>query len=298
MSAPSIGAPCREGSVRWTGRVTTPAADAGATLRARLRKKGTAPSFLVVGTRRGGSTALFRLIAEHPLVDGCRMGKGTHYFDVHHHRGWQWFLSAFKVADAGHITGEASPYYMFHPLAPRRIATELPDARLIAVLRNPVDRAWSHYNFSVSSGLEDLPFEVAVDREAERLEGEIARLRVDPGYAAPHLRHHSYLARGRYAEQLERLYDLFPPDQVLVLQSEALAADPHPQLDKVWAHLGLPPHLVATQRRDKRQTYRPMPEATRTRLDDLFRPYNERLYALPGVTFQWTDRTRLDRRSA
>ena len=246
------------------------------------------PGVLVIGTKRGGTSSLYDWICRHPQVAPCRTRKGTHYFDVHHGRGYAWFRSGFVRPDPRwRLTGEASPYYLFHPLAPQRIAAELPEAKLIVALRDPVDRAWSHFQCEVALGCEDLPFEVALAREEERLAGEAERMLHRPGYESFELRHHSYLARGRYAEQLERVYSLFPPDQVLVLRSEALLADPHRQLSTVWDFLGLPQVQLQDLPRLKAGRYDEMPAPTRRWLQDYFAPHNERLYDLPGVHFTW-----------
>lgn len=246
------------------------------------------PGFLVIGTKRGGTSSLYDWICRHPQVAPCRTRKGTHYFDVHHERGYAWFRSGFARPDPRwRLTGEASPYYLFHPLAAQRIAAELPEAKLIVALRDPVDRAWSHFQCEVALGCEDLPFDVALAREEERLAGEGERMLHRPGYESFELRHHSYLARGRYAEQLERLYSLFPPDQVLLLRSEALLADPNRQLSTVWDFLGLPQVRLQDLPRLKAGRYDEMPAPTRRWLQDYFKPHNERLYDLPGVHFTW-----------
>lgn len=246
------------------------------------------PAFVVVGTKRGGSTALFEYLVSHPQVRRGNVRKGSRYFDMHYDRGWRWFRSTFPLALPGRglITGEASPYYMFHPLAPQRIATALPEARLLAVLRDPVDRAWSHWQFERRLGHENLPFEEAIAREPERLAGQAERIAAG-GDSFAH-RHYSYLARGRYAEQLERLYQLFPPEQVLVCQSEALLADPDAVLARAWSFLGLAPHRIEQAHTFKAGGYRDgMPATTRARLQEYFAPWNERLYQLPGVTFRF-----------
>ncbi len=273
-------------------RRTSYAADVASLFRSRfLRDAGSLPSFLVIGTRRGGSTSLYESIVQHPAVVRSRMKKGSHYFDVNHRRGWEWFRSCFPVVPAGMITGEASPYYMFHPLAPRRIAKELPEVRLIAVLRNPVDRAYSHYQFERREYFEDLPFEEALDREEDRLYRERERMLSDPRYESFPLRHHSYLARGKYAEQLEEFHRQIPDVRILVLQSEALRADPSKQLGKVWRFLELEPYVGTVAQRAKQAQYPPLPAATRNRLERYFRPHNERLYAMPDVDFRWDEET-------
>lgn len=245
------------------------------------------PAFVVVGTKRGGSTALFEYLLSHPMIRHGNVRKGSRYFDMHYDRGWSWFRSTFPLASRREvITGDASPYYMFHPLAPQRLAAALPEARLLAVLRDPVDRAWSHWQFERRRGHEDLPFEEAIAREPERLAGEAERIAA--GGESVAWRHYSYLARSRYAEQLERLYQLFPPSQVFVCQSEALLADPNATLARAWPFLGLAPHRIDQPRTYKVGGYQDaVPLGVRARLEEYFAPWNERLYQLPGIGFRF-----------
>ncbi len=247
------------------------------------------PGFLVIGTKRGGSTSLYEYVIRHPAVAGCLLEKGSHYFDVNFGRGWTWFRASFPLT-AGRrvIAGEASPYYMFHPLAPQRIAAALPDVRLIAVLRDPVERAWSHYQYECRHGHEDLPFEEALQREPERLAGEAERMVAEPGYSSFAHRHLSYLARGRYAEQLQGIHALVPPSRVLVLQSEALFSDPDAELERVWRFLDLEPFRLGSAPVFKAGgDPEAMPAAARAWLQRYFASPNQRLYRLPGVGFRW-----------
>jgi hypothetical protein len=245
------------------------------------------PTFLIVGAKRSGSTSLFEYVSSHPGVSPCHVKKGTHYFDVNFGRGWGWFRSSFPVAVPGKITGEASPYYMFHPLAATRIAAALPEARLIAVLRDPVTRAHSHYQYERRRGFEDLSLDEALDREEERLAGEAERMVADPTYASFEHRHHAYLARGRYAEQLEAIRGLFPAERLLVVQSEAMFADPNAAIGRVWDFLGLPQHTLGQVQAFKAGSYDSMPERALARLGAYYAEPNERLYALPGINFRW-----------
>jgi len=259
-------------------------------LRARLsRGERLLPGYLVVGTKRGGSTSLAEWITLHPHVGQSRSGKGTHYFDVNFGRGFHWYTSQFPKLDEGHdLVGESSPYYMFHPLAPRRIRAALPDVKIVMCLRDPVARAWSHHAYEVSHGHEVESFERALDLEPSRLEGEEARIVADPRYAADHWRYHAYLRRGHYAEQLQTFHDLFGPGQVLVVQSEALFADPHGQMDRVFSFLGLEPHRSGQlEPRNANKPYGQMTPETFTRLVDYYTPLNDRLRAMPGIDFAW-----------
>src|SRR6266511_3399072 len=223
------------------------------------------PGFLVIGTKRGGSTSLYEYLIRHPDVAGCLLTKGSHYFDVNFGRGWSWFRAAFPLAGGRRaIAGEASPYYMFHPLAPQRIAAALPEVRLIAVLRDPVERAWSHYRYERHRGYEDLPFEEALRREPERLAGE--------------------------AERLERIHALIPPSRVLVLQSEALFGDTDAELERVWRFLGLEPFRIGRAPIFKAGGHgEAMPAPTRAWLERQFAVPNQELYRLPGIGFRWPE---------
>jgi hypothetical protein len=249
--------------------------------------KRQAPDFLILGAAKAGTTSLHHYLSEHPEVSPPLI-KEIHYFDHAHHRGRGWYLAHFPpTAAAAGITGEATPYYLFHPLVPRRVASDLPGARLIALLRNPIDRAVSHHNHELVDSYEDLPFEEAVEREEKRLLGEEARIAADPRYRSFAHQHHSYLARGRYAEQLERWFEQFGHDRLLVLSAEELFAEPGRCVEEAQRFLGLEPvpprDLSVRNDRD----YSPPSTALRRRLQTYFEPHNERLYRLIGRDLGW-----------
>lgn len=249
------------------------------------------PSYLVVGTKRGGSTSFADWLEQHPEISPCLARKGTHYFDTNYQRGPAWYASRFEKAGGGQrVTGEASPYYMFHPLAAQRIKAELPDVKLIAVLREPVDRLLSHYRYEVERGHEHETLERALDLEDSRLDGEVERLCRDPGYEGYRYRHFSYLHRGHYADQVAHLHTYFDPENVLLIQSEQMFAEPNETLAKAWRFLGLEPHRLSHLEALNATTSRPaVDEATLHRLRDHYRPWNEALYALPGVDWRWPE---------
>jgi len=177
---------------------------------------------------------------------------------------------------------------MFHPLAPGRIAAALPNVKLIALLRNPTERAWSQWSYETNRGNERLSFEDALDAEADRLAGEAERLVDQPGYPGLAHRRFSYAARGRYAEQLDTLHGLFAEGQLLVVQSEAMFASPAETMDQVYGFLGLQPWRAAEYPIVKAVPHGDMPVSVRDRLDEYFRPWNDRLYRDPAVTFRWS----------
>jgi Sulfotransferase domain len=258
--------------------------------RARLATAGARrlPGFLVIGAQRAGSTSLFAQLCAHPGV-APPSHKEIHYFDLQSFRSLRWYRSHFPPAGAarGRITGEASPYYLFHPAVPARVAAALPDVRLVALLRDPVARAYSQYQLSVRDGHEQLGFEEALRAEPDRLAGEEARLAADGAYRSHAHRHQSYASRGLYADQLARWHEHVPPERLLVVASEELFADPARTTATVLEFLGLdpagaPPLPVRNQR-----PYPPMSDAARTLLEARFEAPNGELYELLGRDLGW-----------
>ncbi len=252
------------------------------------------PSFLVIGGQRCGTSNLYELLSRHPLI-GAALFKEVHYFDIKYDRGESWYAAHFpKICDgedskaSPRITGEATPYYMFHPHVHQRVARHLPDVKLIAILRNPVMRAYSHYQMEVRDGCEKLPFEEAIEREDERVAPDLERLTEDEDYYGFNHQHFTYISRGHYAEQLERWLTAFPRDRFLVLKSEDFFAEPDETLQRVFRFLGVPqckfPDLTPNQKYPK---YPKITDATRRKLEDYFASHNERLHQLFGL--EWND---------
>jgi hypothetical protein len=185
------------------------------------------------------------------------------------------------------ITGEATPYYMFHPLAPKRISDLVPQAKFIALLRNPVDRAYSHYQHVVRKGIETLSFEEAIEAEPERLRGEREKMIADERYRGLKYGFHSYLARGIYVDQLRVWFDLFPREQLLILNSESFFSDQATTFGTVLKFLNLPGYKLRTTRKSNVGRYSQMNPATREKLIKYFKPYNEQLYKLLGQEYNW-----------
>jgi len=187
----------------------------------------------------------------------------------------------------GLVTGEASPYYIFHPHAAKRVSREVPQAKLIASLRNPIDRAYSHYVFELTRGSEDLSFEEAIGKEEERLRNEREKMLQNEDYQSFSHRHHSYLSRGIYVNQLKVWMSLFPKHQILILRSEDLCADPPKTLKQVLDFLRLPNWELSEYRIYNTRNYPKMDKAVRKHLINYFRPHNQRLYEYLGRTFDW-----------
>lgn len=249
------------------------------------------PEVLIIGAQKGGTTSLFNYLAQHPDVLPP-FGKEIHYFDLHYARGDRWYRGRFpyrRRLHGGALTLDASPYYLAHPLAPQRAARLLPNVKLVALLRNPIDRALSHYQHEVRGGRESLSFAEAIERESERLAGEEERLRNDPLYYSFSHHRHSYTHRGRYLEHLRRWVECFPRSRLLVLQSEWLFRDPAGASAAVYDFLGLPAHRLESYKPFLQGGYeREMSSEVRARLAAYFAPFNRELYQWLGEDFGWT----------
>lgn len=256
------------------------------------------PRLIIPGAMKAGTTSLFEYLDGHPQLVPSRE-KEVHYFDMHFHRGIGWYARQFPrcraAGGAAALPFESSPYYLFEPRVPARVREVVPDVKLVVLLRDPVDRAFSHYHNNRRLGREDLAFEDALAAEAGRLAGEEERLLADP--RAVSLRHkwYSYLRRGLYAEQLLRWRACFPAEQMLVLDAGRLFSEPRAVLAEVLAFLGVDPWVPpsVTPRNEGRHGDVMRPE-TRARLEDFFAPHERRLAGLIG----WCPSARRPRQAA
>ncbi|GAA0814643.1 sulfotransferase domain-containing protein [Spirilliplanes yamanashiensis] len=259
------------------------------------------PDFLIIGTKRGGTTSLWNYLLEHPLVPRLFPAwntKSAHYFEENFTRGEAWYRSHFPTErrraalqrrHGGPVrAGEAAPLYMFHPLAAQRVAALMPDVRLIVLLRDPVERAYSHWKERRTEGREPLDFAAALAAEPERTAGERERLIADPGYVSEPYDWWTYRARGRYLEHLTPWLDRFDAGQLLVLASETLYREPAATYAEVLRFLDLPPHAPAAFEVHNGRRSSAMDPAIRAELSAYFAPHNAALQDRLGMTFDWS----------
>jgi Sulfotransferase domain len=240
------------------------------------------PDFLLIGAMKAGTTTLFAALAAHPHIIRSRR-REIHFFGSRYVRGVDWYRRHFptgaELRRFQAITGEGSTSYLANAKCPARIREVIPRVKLIALLRDPVDRAISHYFHEQRTGRERLPIAEALAAEPERVEqgdGEIRSL--------------GYRRGGLYAEQLERYYTLFPREQLLVLKSEALFAEPERVIHQVYRFLGQDPGLG-------RQDYVPqnlggydpalVPPSVYAELTRFYALPNQRVYQMVGEDWQW-----------
>jgi lipopolysaccharide transport system ATP-binding protein len=240
------------------------------------------PSFLIIGAQRAGTTSLFYYLCSHPDV-ARPATKEIHFFDDNYWRGIDWYRSFFGLSfGRARVTGEATPYYLFHPAVPTRVAATIPDVRLIALLRNPVDRAYSHYHKMRRMGIERLSFKKALAAEERRLAGEEERLLADARYRSTHHRRHAYVGRGLYADQLEHWLASFPREQLLVLLSDDFFARPGEVYAQTVEFLGLPPWQPEALEDRNPASYKALAPEIRAGLEARFAEPNARLAGLLG----------------
>jgi hypothetical protein len=282
---------------------SAPTRPRGAGERARMRfrtatrRARALPDFLILGGQRCGSTTLYEMLCGHPQVMAASH-KEPHFFDNNHLRGEQFYRRLFplvahmrarrRLLGGRVVTGEATTHYLSHPAVPQRVARMLPDVALIAILRDPVERAYSHFQLAQRNGREPLSFERALAAEDERLAGEEQRLLDDPGYRGEAYNLQCYRTRGLYLGQLERWWQVVPEQRLLVLRSEDMFADPGVVYRQVTDFLELEPD---DRRRGfaarNRVRYGAMRPATRAALRDFYAEPNRRLEQRLGRVMHW-----------
>ncbi len=257
------------------------------------------PSFLICGGQRCGTTSLYRALAAHPVVLKAVLHKGVHYFDTAYHRGLAWYRghfplerTALKVEQRFGVpaqTFESSPYYMYHPHAVARIARDLPGVKLIALVRDPVERAHSQHAHELARGFEsETSFGRALALEPARLRGQEERLAVDARYYSFAHQHHAYRARGEYAIYLSAMAARLGRERVLVVESERFFATPEAVYDEVLAFLELPNlGYPAFERHNARPRPSGMDPGLRRELAAHYEPHDAALTAWLGRAPGW-----------
>lgn len=253
------------------------------------------PDFIIIGAQKAGTTTLYDNLAKHPAIQSCDI-KEVHFFDTNWSKGENWYRghfptqrekSAALARGESWTTGEGSPYYMFHPLVPERVKSVTPNSKLIVILRNPIDRAYSHYQHEVRKGREPLSFKDALADEEKRLLGEESRIINGSAASSFTYQHYSYKSRGYYVDQLQRWFDRFPREQFLILESSELNGDFEGTFARLHQFLGVESIDLPQPKRRNVGVYEDMDADVRTDLTEHFAPYNERLFELLGRRYDW-----------
>ena len=256
------------------------------------------PDFFLIGAQKCGTSSLYDYLVQHPCIHPC-ITKEPRFFDKYYSRGINWYKSCFpftfkkkietKFFHRIFLTGEATERYFEHPHVPQRIKRITPNSKFIVLLRNPIDRSYSHYNMRYESKKEKLSFEQAIKIEKERTKDEFEKMLIDESYYSKDYFHHSYLERSIYVDKLKRWMNVFSKDQFLILKSEDFFEDPNNIYNKVIDFLDLPKWQLPDYKKIGANKYKKpkMEFSTRRQLIDYFKPHNERLYKFLGTNFNW-----------
>lgn len=252
------------------------------------------PDFIIIGAQKSGTSSLFAYLTQHPNLSPSLI-KEVHYFDHNFYEGNDWYRTHFpsslyrsfarRVLRREIAIYEASPSYLAHPHVPQRVYDMIPNIKLIALLRNPADRAYSHYHDRLRKNRETLSFEEAI-RMDKRILSEYKGQENGDNYKLDEV-HYSYLSRGIYVDQLKTWMKVFPQEQFLILKSEDFFADPATTVNRVLKYLGLPSWELRTHKKHNTGSYPKMSAETRKDLAEYFAPHNERLYEYLGMDLGW-----------
>lgn len=251
------------------------------------------PDFIIIGAKRCGTTSLYHYFGEHPCIVPSVHDK-LGFFDDNFNLGINWYKSLFptilhkqyvKFRKKKFMSYDVTSTYIQNPEVAKRIKQLLPNIKLIAILRNPADRAYSEYNLSIKKGIQTLSFEEVVNIEIEKIrecEKKLTGVGVDF-----FTKSYNYLARGLYAKQLKTWFELFPRNQLLVISTEDLSLKPHKTLAEVFQFLNLPNYKIRNLERRSAEKYQKMGSNIRQILIGFFRPYNSELFKMIGKSFDW-----------
>jgi ubiquinone/menaquinone biosynthesis C-methylase UbiE len=259
-------------------------------------KLHTNPTYLIIGAAKCGTSSLHEYLMLHPCV-GKVLTKQLHFFDRYFERGVEWYKVCLpfvwnkfyiqSILKKNYATGEATAHYINHPLAANRVAKILPNVKIIVMLRNPIDRAYSHYQMEFDNKNEELSFEDAILEEPKRIEGEKEKLEKDTSYFSKNYPHRAYLDGSKYVEQLEKWLEYFPLEQFHFISTEDFNNNPSKIYHDTLMYLDLPKHDLLEYKKLRERKYVKMNPDTRKKLSKYFKPYNERLYSLIGKNFNW-----------
>lgn len=252
------------------------------------------PDFIIIGTQRGGTTSLFSYLGQHPHLFPSST-KEVHFFDGglkpqmdNFRSGLPWYQAHFPLKrnlGAHQKAFEASPLYMYNPLVPKRISELLPNVKLIAILRQPTERAISHYFHEKKLGYETLPMREAFQAEEARLKPVVEK----EDYKNDIFTHQSYKTRGHYSEQIKKYLNYFPRSNLLLLSSEKFFAEPQNTLQQIFRFVGVDADFVNKdlEPRNTGGNKTTIEPDIYEYLNDYFRPHNQALYALTGEDYGW-----------
>ena len=245
-------------------------------------RRGALPNTLIIGAAKAGTTSLFDWLSQHPEVSASRI-KEVKFFDHNWSRGPAWYRAQFAPRRRHKVILEASPNYLWNRPVPERARDLLGAPKLIVLLREPVDRAYSHHAMKVRQGMETRGFEEALEAERERLAPYAGRAEAGDEAALGRFERFAYAAESRYADQLERWLAVFARENFLFIRAEDLFRDPRAELARTLEFLGLSTFQFPDLVPQNVGAYPPLDPALRARLEARFAEPNRRLAELTGI---------------
>lgn len=273
------------------------------------------PNFIIIGGAKCGTTSLYAYLMEHPNILPASI-KEVNFFQYTTNSKTSFYRTHFPIKQQNLITGEASTQYLVHQLVPKRIHNLLPSVKLILLLRDPVERAYSEFNYMINLGAQiSTNFEDAIESELKRINIE----KEHPEFVIENYNYFqpcfSYLRHGIYINHISNWLKYFPKEQLLILNTKDLSNNFDNLMDKTFDFLNLPKYKIKntikknkiekirpisgnerniykntgskTQTLFNVQNYSEMKPETKTRLRDFFKPYNKELFETIGEKFDW-----------
>jgi len=252
------------------------------------------PNFFVIGGVRCGTTSLYHYLNQHNCIVKSAYDE-LGYFDDNFHLGLNWYRSLFPMKSTRarveskykkFLTYDVTPFYIYNPTVVDRIFKFSPDTKIIGILRNPIDRAYSNYNGQIQDeGYAKSTFEKVVHAEVDKIEKSKNDLE-NYGFLVDEF-YEMILARGFYAKQLEYWFKKFPRKNILLISSENFASKTVETLSRIFNFLDIPDQKIIDLTKQNKIVYPKMKDSTRDFLVDYFKPYNEKLFELLGERFDW-----------
>lgn len=247
------------------------------------------PDFFVVGVVRSGTTSLYYYLDQHPCVMKSAYDE-LGFFDSNFDLGWNWYKSLFPTImqkkkiekrNGKFLTFDDTPFYVYNSTVVKRIKRDFPDAKIIVIFRNPIDRAYSNYFLGVNGGKEKRKFDDLIEEEMILINRRNKQVLFDETLSE------TYLGRGLYAEQLKVWFSEFPKDSVKIIKSEEFAENTQDIMKDLFQFLDLPEYKISNIEKKNVTKYPPMKKETREKLEEFFRSHNKELYNMLGKDFGW-----------
>lgn len=256
------------------------------------------PTFLIIGAAKCGTSSLYDYLMQHPCV-GRSLTKQLHFFDRYYDRKISWYKVCFpfvwqkffieKLKHQNFATGEATAHYMTHPLAAKRAYKVIPNVKIIVMLRNPVDRAYSHYQMEKDHKNEELTFEEAIEIEPKRIKGEIEEMQNNQNNSGRNYPHRAYVKSGEYLDQIKTWMELYPKENFMFIKSEDFNENPSVVYNDVLKFLELSPFKLDRYEKIRKRKYEKMNVDVRKKLLKYYRSHNQHLSDFLGISFNWND---------